>query len=89
MKKIDAFAHILSENYYSKMLENHPEIEQQYPFVKIPVLVDLDERIKIWPNDDEKQVISFANINSEDYFDEDKAAEITNEANQELANIVE
>lgn len=86
--KIDAFAHILTPNYYQKMLEIAPEIPQQYPFIKIKTLLDVDERIKYWPAEDVKQVISFANINAEDYVDGKQAAVLCREANRELSKIV-
>lgn len=88
MTKIDAFAHILTPNYYQKMLAIAPEIPTQYPFIKIKTLVDLDSRLKLWPDDDMKQVLSFANINAEDYVDGDQAADLCREANQELQQIV-
>lgn len=88
MTRIDAFAHILTPNYYQKMLKIAPEIPKQYPFIKIKTLLDLDERIKYWPAEDVKQVISFANINAEDYVDGKQAAVLCREANRELSEIV-
>ncbi|GAA3637955.1 amidohydrolase family protein [Lactobacillus hamsteri] len=88
MTRIDAFAHILTPNYYQEMLKIAPEIPKQYPFIKIKTLLDLDERIKYWPAEDVKQVISFANINAEDYVDGKQAAVLCREANRELSEIV-
>lgn len=88
MTKIDAFAHILTPNYYQKMLQIAPEIPEQYPFINIKTLVDLDSRLKLWPDNDMKQVLSFANINAEDYVAGDQAASLCREANQELSQIV-
>lgn len=87
--KIDAFAHILTPKYYQKMLDIAPDIPKQYPFIQIKTLVDLDSRLTEWPDSDVKQVLSFANINAEDYVDPDQAAKLCQEANQELADIVE
>lgn len=88
MTKIDAFAHILTPNYYQKMLEIAPQIPEQYPFIKIKTLVDLDSRLKLWPDSDVKQVLSFANINAEDYVDGEQAARLCHEANHELNQVV-
>ena len=88
MTRIDAFAHVLTPNYYQNMLKIAPEIPKQYPFIKIKTLLDLDERIKYWPAKDVKQVISFANINAEDYVDGKQAAVLCREANRELSEIV-
>lgn len=88
MKKIDAFAHILPQNYYQTMKKLVPDLDKQYPFVQIPSLINLDTRLKTWPNSEETQIISFANINPEDYFDSAQAAQITEKANDELSEIV-
>lgn len=61
--KIDAFAHILTPEFYQAMLDIDAIIPQKYPFIKIETLVNLDERIAKWPNKNTKQVVSFANIN--------------------------
>ena len=86
--KIDAFTHILTPNYYQKMLKIAPQIPDQYPFIKIKTLMDLDSRLSTWPEEGMKQVLSFANVNAEDYVDGDQAAELCNDANDELAQIV-
>ena len=88
MEKIDSFAHILPKNYYQKMLTLDESIPQKFPFINIPALVDLDERIKTWPGKDVKQVLSFANINAEDFAQPTQAAELAKSGNQELAEIV-
>lgn len=88
MKKIDVFAHILTPNYYQKMLKIAPEIPQQYPFIKIKTLLDLEARKQLWPGPQIKQVLSFANINAEDYVGPDQAAQLCQEANVELNQIV-
>ena len=86
--KIDAFAHILTPDFYQTMLKIDATIPQKYPFIKIETLVDLNQRIANWPDKNTKQVISFANINPEDFVDGEKASQIAQEANQELSVIV-
>ncbi|MDE7049406.1 MAG: amidohydrolase family protein [Lactobacillus sp.] len=86
--KIDAFAHILTPNFYQTMLDIDATIQQKYPFFKIETLVSLDERLEQWPDKNTKQVVSFANINPEDFVNGEKAKEIAVNANQELAGIV-
>lgn len=86
--KIDAFAHILTPKFYEKMLKIKPTIPEKFPFIKIKTLVDLDQRLIKWPEEGMKQVISFANINPEDFTDGEEAAQIVKAANQELADIV-
>ena len=86
--KIDAFAHILTPNFYQTMLDIDATIPQKYPFIKIETLVSLDERLEQWPDKNTKQVVSFANINPEDFVNGERAKEIAVNANQELAGIV-
>lgn len=86
--KIDAFAHILTPDFYQTMLKIDATIPQKYPFIKIETLVDLNQRIANWSDKNTKQVISFANINPEDFVDEEKASQIAQEANQELSTII-
>lgn len=86
--KIDAFAHILTPNFYQTMLDIDATIPQKYPFIKIETLVSLDERLEQWPDKNTKQVVSFANINPEDFVNGEKANKIAVNANQELAGIV-
>lgn len=85
---IDVFAHILTPNFYQTMLKYDADIPQQYPFLKNKVLTDINERIKHWPYKDLKQVMSFVNVNPEDYVDGEKAAQLCHQANQELAATV-
>lgn len=86
--KIDAYAHILTPNFYQTMLDIDATIPQKYPFIKIETLVSLDERLEQWPDKNTKQVVSFANINPEDFVNGEKANKIAVNANQELAGIV-
>lgn len=55
--KIDAFAHILTPDFYQTMLKIDATIPQKYPFIKIETLVDLNQRIANWPDKNTKQVI--------------------------------
>ena len=89
MYYIDSFAHILPKNYYQAVLKCDPTLPTKYPFINIPTLTGLDERIKYWPSGHVKQVISFANINAEDFAEPELAAKLTHEGNNELANIIE
>ncbi len=74
--KIDAFAHILTPEFYQTMLDIDASIPQKYPFIKIETLVNLDERIAKWPDKNTKQVIFFANINPEDFVDGEEASKL-------------
>lgn len=85
---IDVFVHILTPNFYQEMLKYDASIPQQYPFLRNQVLTDVNERIKHWPQRDLKQVVSFVNINPEDYLDPATAARLCHQANQELAATV-
>lgn len=74
--KIDAFAHILTQEFYQTMLDIDASIPKKYPFIEIETLVNLDERIAKWPDKNTKQVISFANINPEDFVDGEEASKL-------------
>lgn len=87
--KIDAYAHILPAKYYQKMLPVEPNIPNMFPFIKIKTLVDLDERLTKWPDQNTKQVISLANISPEDFTDSKTSAELCQSANEELSNLVD
>lgn len=87
--KIDAYAHILPAKYYQKMLSVEPNIPNMFPFIKIKTLVDLDERLTKWPDQNTKQVISLANISPEDFTDSKTSAELCQSANEELSNLVD
>lgn len=52
--KIDAYAHILPAKYYQKMLSVEPNIPNMFPFIKIKTLMDLDERLTKWPDQNTK-----------------------------------
>ena len=87
--KIDAYAHILPAKYYQKMLSVEPNIPNMFTFIKIKTLMDLDERLTKWPDQNTKQVISLANISPEDFTDSKTSAELCQSANEELSNLVD
>lgn len=86
--KIDAFTHMLPPNFYQQMLKIDADIPQKFPFIKIKTLTDLNSRLKQWPEKEMKQVISFVNLNPEDFVGPKEAATIAQKANYELAQIV-
>ena len=83
MEKIDVFAHVLLPNFYQKMLSIDPEIPKKIPFINNEVLQNMEERKKYWV-DGVKQIISYVNVNPEDYVDSNKSYELCKEANEEL-----
>lgn len=87
MEKIDVFAHVLLPNYYNKMLEIDQTIKEKYSFTNIESLKDINLRRSLW-NKKTKQIISYANINAEDYCDKDLSAKLAREANQELIECI-
>lgn len=83
MLKIDAFAHVLLPNFYHKMLEINPNIPKDISFINNEVLTDINKRRKnMLPN--VKQIISYVNVNPEDYTDKKTSYELCREANEEL-----
>ena len=66
MEKIDVFAHVLLPKYYNKMLEINSDIPNMYAFTNIDSLKDMVLRRNLW-NGEIKQIISYANINAEDF----------------------
>lgn len=87
MEKIDVFAHVLLPKYYKKMLELDGELPKKYPFINHPHLTNIDEKRKFWDGET-KQIISYVNINPEDYVEPKRAADLCREANEELKEIV-
>ena len=83
MEKIDVFAHVLLPNFYQKMLNIDPELPKKIPFINNEVLQNMEERKKCWV-DGVKQIISYVNVNPEDYVDSNKSYELCKEANEEL-----
>ncbi|MFC3932063.1 amidohydrolase family protein [Streptococcus dentapri] len=86
--KIDVFAHVLLPNFYKKMLGLVPDLPQKMPFLKNPLLSDVHLRQEKAISD-VKQVISFVNVNPEDYLEPNQALAMVREANQELLDTVE
>ena len=87
MEKIDVFAHVLLPNYYKKMLNIDSKIPETYAFTNIESLKNLSVRRKLW-NGTTKQIVSYANINAEDYCNREESAKLCREANEELINSV-
>ncbi len=87
MEKIDVFAHVLLPDYYNQMLNIDPAIPTTYPFTNVKSLKDMDIRRDLW-NKETKQIVSYANINAENYCDAELSAKLCREANQELAECV-
>lgn len=88
MKKIDIFAHVLLPKYYNKMVSIDSTIPKKYGFTNIESLKDMHVRRKLW-NKETKQIISYANINAEDYCDANQSAKLAREANDELIECIE
>lgn len=87
MSKIDVFAHVLLPDFYQKMLAIEPKLPEMFPFIQHPLLGDLDKRRSLWDGETQ-QVISYVNVNPEDYVSSEAAAVLCREANQELASVV-
>ena len=87
MEKIDVFAHVLLPNYYNKILKIDPTIKETYAFTNIESLKDMKVRRNLW-NKKTKQIISYANINAEDYCNKDLSAKLAREANKELIECI-
>lgn len=87
MEKIDVFAHVLLPNYYNKMLSIDSTIPKTYAFTNIESLKDMNIRRNLW-NGKTKQIISYANINAEDYCDSKVSAQLCRDANQELIECI-
>lgn len=88
LEKIDVFAHVLLPQFYQKMLDIAPEIKVTYPFVNIESIHDMVARRNLW-NQKTKQVISYANINPEDYCEPEIATKLCRQANQELVDCIQ
>lgn len=83
MEKIDVFAHVLLPHFYQKMLEIDPSIPKQIPFINNEVLTDMQKRRET-AIPGVKQIISYVNVNPEDYTDATHSYELCKEANEEL-----
>ncbi len=87
MEKIDVFAHVLLPKYYNRMLSIDPTIPKSYSFTNIDSLKDMTIRRNYW-NKETKQIISYANINAEDYCNPSLSAQLVREANKELIECI-
>lgn len=87
MEKIDVFAHVLLPNFYHKMLEINPNLPKDIPFINNEVLTDMKRR-KETSISDVKQIISYVNVNPEDYTDKETSYKLCCEANKELLEVI-
>ncbi|HEL2055806.1 TPA: amidohydrolase [Streptococcus suis] len=85
--KIDVFAHVLLPRFYQKMLGLDPALPQKMPFLQNPILQDMEKRQAL-QDPAVKQIISFVNVNPEDYLEAEPALVLVQEANQELLETV-
>ncbi|CYW22276.1 amidohydrolase family protein [Streptococcus suis] len=86
--KIDVFAHVLLPRFYQKMLGLDPALPQKMPFLQNPILQDMEKRQAL-QDPAVKQIISFVNVNPEDYLESEPALALVKEANQELLETVQ
>lgn len=82
-ESIDVFAHVLLPNFYNKMLNINPDIPKKIPFINNEVLTDMKKRRNLAPSN-VKQIISYVNVNPEDYTDPNTSYGLCKEANEEL-----
>lgn len=87
MEKIDVFAHVLLPKFYEKMLKINSNIPKDIPFINNEVLTDMQKRREN-RLEEVKQIISYVNVNPEDYTDEITSYELCKEANNELIEII-
>lgn len=87
MTKIDVFAHVLLQKFYEKMLKIDANIPKDIPFINNEVLTDMKRRRETALSG-VKQIISYVNVNPEDYVDGDRAYELCKEANEELIQTI-
>ncbi|MCI1553459.1 MAG: amidohydrolase [Levilactobacillus sp.] len=87
MTVIDVFAHILPPKFLVQMQALKPQILDQFPYMKNPLLTDLTQHKASLPAD-HQQVLSAVNLNPEDFFAPEQAADLCRQANAELAAIV-
>lgn len=85
--KIDVFAHVLLPRFYQKMLALDPALPQKMPFLQNPILQDMEQRQAL-QEPAVKQIISFVNVNPEDYLEAEPALALVQEANQELLETI-
>ncbi|MBL3716878.1 amidohydrolase family protein [Lactococcus garvieae] len=87
MMKIDIFSHVLLPQFCKKMLDIDAGLLQKMPFLQNPLLLDMKMRQEVGISD-VKQVLSFVNVNPEDYLEKDRALDLVKEANHELLDTV-
>lgn len=87
MKSIDVFAHVLPPKFFQKMLAIAPQIPDQAPFIKNRYLTEPNLRNEFLP-DDSYQIISAVNVLPEDFVGPDQAAQLCQEGNEEIVDIV-
>ena len=87
MANIDVFAHVLLPKFYEKMLQIDSNIPKDIPFINNEVLTDMNKRRELFPSG-VKQIISYVNVNPEDYVDGVRAYELCKEANEELIQTI-
>ncbi|MGT2874031.1 amidohydrolase family protein [Streptococcus gallolyticus subsp. gallolyticus] len=70
------------------MLALDPALPQKMPFLQNPILQDMEKRQAL-QDLAVKQIISFVNVNPEDYLEAEPALNLVQEANQELLETVQ
>lgn len=69
------------------MLALDPALPQKMPFLQNPILQDMEQRQAL-QEPAVKQIISFVNVNPEDYLEAEPALALVQEANQELLETI-
>lgn len=87
MTVIDVFAHVLPPKFLAKMNAIHPQILNQFPYMKNALLTDLAQH-RASLSADHQQILSLVNLNPEDFVDADQAAALCRFGNAELAELV-
>ena len=88
MEKVDVFAHVLLPEFYQRMLMLDQDLPKKMPFIQNPLLGDINLR-RQHKTAGVRQVISYVNINPEDYVSGKTAALLTRKANTELLQTVQ
>ncbi|BAQ24481.1 amidohydrolase family protein [Streptococcus troglodytae] len=86
-QEIDVFAHVLLPDFYKEMLNIEPTLPQLFPFIQHPHLTDLTKRRAAWDGKT-KQIISYVNVNPEDYLAPERAPLLCQAANKELVQTI-
>ncbi|MEX2784726.1 amidohydrolase family protein [Streptococcus sp. H49] len=88
METIDVFAHVLLPEFYKRMLMLDQDLPQKQPFIQNPLLTNMELR-RQHKKAGVRQVISYVNLNPEDYMSGKTAALLTRKANEELLQTVQ